>query len=196
MIDKLLEDIEIISDMIDRKALKTILSNLQSVDSVPGAVVELGCNIGTTSVFIQSYLQGLKPFHVYDSFKGLPEKSLQDENRTVRQFAKGQCTTKVEKFINSFCVLDLPLPEIHIGWFKDAQLPEQISFAFFDGDFYSSIMDSWEKVYPHLSPGAVVCVHDYGWDVLPGVKLACDDFLRDKPETMTSDNFIGILKKI
>jgi O-methyltransferase len=184
----------IISDMIGEDAIQTILKCLEETNDIPGEVVELGCNIGTTSVFIQSATN--KPFHVYDSFEGLPDKTLQDQNQTDRQFTKGQCATSEEQFRATFKQFDLPLPIIHIGWFKDAEYPCQISFAFFDGDFYSSIMDSWEKVYPRLVPGAIVCVHDYGWDVLPGVKRACDDFLNDKPETMTFENYIGILKKM
>jgi O-methyltransferase len=184
------------SDMVSKEALQIILRELESVKDIEGAVVELGCNIGTTSVFIQDYLKGSKEFHVYDSFEGLPEKHEKDANQTERQFIKGQCLTNLDNFLNTFYKEDITPPEIHIGWFKDAELPEKISFACFDGDFYTSIMDSWEKVYSCLSPGAVVCVHDYGWDVLPGVKLACDDFLSDKPETMTCENFIGILKKM
>lgn len=182
--------------MISAEGVQIILRELANTDEVPGDVVELGCNIGTTSVFIQDYLKGSKLFHVYDSFEGLPDKHTKDTNQTERQFSKGQCLTNLDQFLNTFYKEDKPLPEIHIGWFKDAELPEKISFAFFDGDFYTSIMDSWEKVYSRLSPGAVVCVHDYGWDVLPGVKLACDEFLSDKPETMTCENFIGILKKV
>lgn len=182
--------------MISAEGIQIILRELKNTDEVPGEVVEMGCNIGTTSVFIQDYLNGSKEFHVYDSFEGLPDKHEKDENTTERQFVKGQCLTNIDKLLNTFYKEDIPLPEIHIGWFKDAVLPGQISFAFFDGDFYTSIMDSWQKVYPNLTTGAVVCVHDYGWDVLPGVKRACDDFLKDKPETMICENFIGIMKKM
>jgi O-methyltransferase len=184
------------SDMISPEGLKIILRELDSVKDIPGDVVELGCNIGTTSVFIQEQLKGSKEYHVYDSFEGLPEKHPKDENQTERQYFKGECKTTLPRFKETFNKENIPLPEIHIGWFKDAELPVRISFAFFDGDFYTSIMDSWEKVYNRLSPGAVVCVHDYGWDVLPGVKLACDEFLADKPETMTFSNYIGVVKKM
>lgn len=181
--------------MISAEGLRIILRELTLTDEVPGYVVELGCNVGTTSIFIQTHLSSSKVFHVYDSFQGLPDKTPEDENTVERQFVKGQCLTSLERFKETFTKQGVPLPEIHVGWFKDAEYPGQISFAFFDGDFYSSIMDSWQKVYHNLAPGAVVCVHDYDWDVLPGVRRACDDFLRDKPETMTCENFIGIMKK-
>lgn len=66
----------------------------------------------------------------------------------------------------------------------------------FDYEFVDAIYGSFEKVYHKLSPGAAVLVHDYGWDVLPGVKRACDDFLKDKPEKVRvlSDQ-LGLLIK-
>lgn len=200
-IDELLSDLPIISTMVNEDHIRIILNELQSVDNIMGDVVEFGCNVGTTSVFIQSYLNGSKQFRVYDSFEGFPEKDIRDEGEEYHfKFEKGGCKTDIQTFTETFENLSIPLPfMIHKGWFKDIpdfNLPEKISFAFFDSDFYSSIMDSWEKVYPRLSPGAVVCVHDYAWEVLPGVKLACDDFLKDKPETMIFNNFIGILKKM
>jgi O-methyltransferase len=72
-------------------------------------------------------------------------------------------------------------------------LPEQISFAYLDGDLYDSIKLSLESVYPRLSPGAICLIDDYAdpavfpeaWNELPGVKRACDDFLAGKPETVS-----------
>ena len=61
----------------------------------------------------------------------------------------------------------------------DEMLPNKISFAFFDGDFYQSIYDSLLKVYPKLSYGAIVCFHDYERWNLKGVKLAVDDFFKN-----------------
>ena len=90
---------------------------------------------------------------------------------------------------------DLPPPEIHAGWFNKTlpdQLPDRICFAHLDGDFYESILVSLEHVYPQLSPGAICLIDDYsdpnvhdGWDRLPGVKRACDEFLANRPEKVS-----------
>ena len=76
--------------------------------------------------------------------------------------------------------------------------PDQIAFAFFDGDFYSSIWDSFEKDYARLSTNACVVIDDYGWYMLPGAKRATTDFLRDKPEAGKVDvvNKLGIMRKL
>jgi O-methyltransferase len=101
--------------------------------------------------------------------------------------------------MRSFKRFNLRLPKINKGWFAkmdDKDYPAKISFAFFDGDFYQSIMDSFNKVYHKLSRGATICVHDYGWEILPGVKKACIDFLRDKPEAMCQEvEGVGFLIK-
>ena len=66
----------------------------------------------------------------------------------------------------------------------------ELLFAYLDGDFYDSILISLQYVYPKLTAGAVCLIDDYcdpqinpkGWNRLPGVKKACDEYLRDKPE--------------
>lgn len=201
-IDYLLENMRIVSTMVDEKHLRTILNALQSAESIEGGIVELGCNIGTTSVFITAFNEGKKDFYVYDSFEGFPDKDVKDEGAEYHfTFLKGGCKTSIEAFTETFNEFNLPLPLITKGWFKDipdSNLPEKISFAFFDSDFYTSILDSWEKVYPRLTKGAKICIHDYNWSVLPGAKIACDEFLSDKPEngTVVFDNFVGIFTKM
>jgi len=163
------------------------------VYDVPGDLVELGCYSGHTAVLIQKVLQRYAPnrqLHVYDSFEGLPDKS---ESDGQTPFRKGWLSTTEARLINSFRKYDLPLPIIHKGWFENTlptELPDAIAFAHLDGDFYSSIVVSLEHVYPRLSKGAVCVVDDYcdpaiypqGWNALPGVKKACDEFFSGKPE--------------
>lgn len=191
-IKNILETLPIISKMVTSSQITHILNNLNDVlkENIKGDIVELGCNVGTTSLFIRKLLDNscsTKKFFVYDSFEGLPPKQIEDETLHQTQYKEGSCKTSLEKFSDNFEIFQLKKPDINVGWFKeihDDKYPNQIAFAFFDGDFYSSIIDSFEKVYPKLSPGARIVIHDFGWDALPGVKKACDDFLKDKPEKM------------
>jgi O-methyltransferase len=160
---------------------------------IPGHVVELGCHEGGTTVQIRRLLDKLKQkhreLHVYDSWEGVPAPVPQDTPAAgVWPFEKGMCTTQRETFDKNFDRSELRPPHVHSGWFAaipDAEYPSPIAFAFFDGDMYSSIIDSFVKVYPKLSKGARVVIDDYEWERLPGVKKACEDFLRDKPERET-----------
>ncbi|MCX6724454.1 MAG: class I SAM-dependent methyltransferase [Candidatus Staskawiczbacteria bacterium] len=202
VIDELIEKYPLISGMVTKDQLFKILTSIKNIldKNVKGDIVELGCNVGTTSLFIRRFLIAYnsdKEFHVYDSFEGLPEKDTKDANNVDRQYSKGHCKTSKDCFMSNFKEAGLELPVIHKGWFSKQKYPEKIAFAFFDGDFYTSIMDSFKKVYPKLSKGAIVCIHDYDWDVLPGVRRACDDFLKGKPEEGLIKSYyqFGILEK-
>lgn len=156
-----------------------ILSLLDSTlkNNIPGDVVELGCYIGESSKLTTMMLLkhgSSKKLWVYDSFEGLPKPTEWESN-----WREGSLQTNIEVLEQNFINNKLPLPNITKCWFneiKSNQLPESISFAFLDGDFYQSIYDSLEKIYPLLSNGAIVTFHDYERPDLPGVKKAVDDF--------------------
>lgn len=185
-IEEILDTTTIISNMVTQGQVSYILNNLNIVlkENIEGDIVELGCNVGTTSIFIRKLMDKhntTKEFYVYDSFEGLPPKYPEDETNLERQYKEGSCKTSLESFRNNFKKNKLKEPIVNIGWFKeikDEYYPEKIAFAFFDGDFYSSIIDSFERVYHRLSPGARVIIHDFGWDALPSVEKACTDFLK------------------
>jgi O-methyltransferase len=172
------------------------LLNQVLVLNVPGDVVEAGCYEGLTSIIMQKTLDqsnSKKRLHVYDSFEGLPEKQKKD-GKTIL-FRKGFLKTKKDILLDNFRKFDARPPEIHVGWFKDTlptQLPKKICFAHLDGDFYSSIKESLESIYPRLSKNAIVVIDDYCdpkvnniWNELPGVKRACDEFFKNKKEKVS-----------
>ncbi|MEZ0375291.1 MAG: TylF/MycF/NovP-related O-methyltransferase [Candidatus Sericytochromatia bacterium] len=152
-----------------------------------GDVAELGCNQGSTSLLFQTLIQHRaagKALHVYDSFEGLPPPRAEDGDTP---YQAGSCTTAREAFVTRFQAFGMPLPVIHEGWFSQTlpqQLPASIGFAYLDGDFYSSILESLEAVYPRLLPGAVVLIDDFGSAGLKGVEAACNDFFAAKPESV------------
>ncbi len=162
--------------------------------NVDGDLVEVGCNEGLSSVLITKIMNSFnssKRLHVYDSFEGLP--SIRSEDGT--SYKKGDLATAKDVLTENFAKYNVETPIIHKGWFSDTLpdgLPERICFAYLDGDLYESIMVSLKYVYPRLSPGAICLIDDYcdpiinpdGWNYLPGVKKACDEFLSGKPEQM------------
>jgi O-methyltransferase len=162
---------------------------------VDGDFVEVGCNEGQSAVLIKKVIdsQGSsKKLHVYDSFEGLPSIGAIDGST----YKKGDLATSEDVLRRNFALHGLDLPEIHKGWFEDTlpvSLPGKICFAHLDGDLYESIMVSLRFVYDRLSSGAICLIDDYcdkainpqGWDYLPGVKKACDEFLSDKPEEIS-----------
>lgn len=159
---------------------------------IDGDLVEVGCNEGQSSVLITKVINSFnsgKKLHVYDSFEGLPSARSEDGNA----YKEGDLATSQDVLIRNFAAHGLEPPVIHKGWFEDTLsqgLPDRICFAYLDGDLYDSILVSLKYVYPRLSRGAVCLIDDYcdpsinpdGWNHLPGVKKACDEFMADKPE--------------
>lgn len=180
-----------------------MLNLLQKIirTKVPGCVVEFGCCKGQTSLLFKKYLalvSSTKEIHVYDSFKGLPKKTEEDD-LNLEGFDVGWCYSSRETFEKTFFDSGFIAPKIHQGWFEDIrddELPKEICFAFLDGDLYRSIMISLKLIYPKLVNRAIVVVHDYEHEILPGVKKACDEFIKDKRDVfLRIENHCAIIEK-
>src|SRR5260221_249695 len=123
-IDNLLNKYPIISGQVSREDIRTVLMQLEKVlaGGVPGDIVEFGCYIGTTSLFIRRLMDGHqenRAFHVYDSFEGLPAKSREDASPAGTDFEAGKLAVSKKQFIREFQKANLKLPIIHKGWFND-----------------------------------------------------------------------------
>ncbi len=184
-IDHLIHQHGIVSDQVDTAELRVVLHELaQRLARQEGAIVEFGCYVGTTSLFIRRIMNSLGAageFHVYDSFEGLPEKTERDESPLGVQFKAGELSASKKVFMREFQKAGLALPVIHKGWFSDTKpsdVPDGITFAFLDGDYYESVRDPLRLITPKLLPGAVIVVDDYGNQALPGARQATDEWAR------------------
>ncbi len=195
-----LEGYPIVSDQVTKQELAVVLVELRKVlaAQVEGNVVELGCFAGTTSLFLQRAVLGKdKTLHVYDSFEGLPPKTVADKSPLGEQYKVGELSVSKSVLINNFKHAGLPLPIIHKAWFdalSPKDLPDQICFAYLDGDFYDSIRCSLELVWPKLTRGAVVVVDDYQHQGLPGAKKAVDEWLKTHAANLRIQESLAILK--
>lgn len=181
--DRLLQLHPIISDQVEKLELQVILRELADVLSsgIPGDVVEFGCYIGTTSLFLQRVLaQEDRELYVYDSFQGLPEKTDHDQSPAGQQFQSGKLAASKQEFIRNFKKANVRLPRITKSWFKDLRtddIPPTIAFAFLDGDYYDSVRYPLKLIWPHLSSGAVIVIDDYQNEALPGASRAVDEWV-------------------
>lgn len=184
--DQLLAKYPIISDQVDTKELRVLLRELENVlrGGAVGNIVEFGCYVGTTSLFIRRLLDVYRfagEFHAYDSFAGLPEKTQADASTAGEQFKAGELLAPRKTFVQNFKKSGLKLPIIHKGWFADVapdDVPENIIFAFFDGDFYESIADSFRVCAGKFHEKVTIIVDDYANEALPGAARAVDEWLR------------------
>jgi O-methyltransferase len=188
--DSLLAYHPIISNQVSKEDIHLVLSELEAVleRNIEGAIVEFGCYIGTTSLFIQRLLD-LAPiganrvFHVYDSFAGLPPKTIADASIAGEGFRAGELAVSKRQFVREFKRAGLQLPIMHKRWFNElaaADMPDSVAFAFLDGDFYESILSSLKLVWPRMSPGGTLLIDDYAHEALPGVERAVRDFFRGR----------------
>ena len=188
MIDirKLVAKYALVSDQVSPHEIEIILTKFQAVldHNVAGDVVELGCYKGTTSLFLARLLKeygSSKQLWLYDSFQGLPDKSAADDSRLGDNFQPGALKATKAEVVRNFAHANLPQPIIKKAWFSDLaedDVPDQICFAYFDGDYYDSIRDSFRVCEQGLAPGAVIVVDDYSNPSLPGAAKAVDEWCR------------------
>lgn len=192
----------LLSDQVTEREITIILRELDSVlaKEISGDVVELGCYVGTTSVFLAERLAGSeRKLWLYDSFDGLPDKTLEDRSPAGEQFKSGElhATRKqLEKNLRPYARTKMRIKK---AWFSDLMerdVPEQIAFAFLDGDYYRSIIDSLRLVWPHLAPGATVIVDDYMNEALPGAARAVDEWARSHQLSVKTEQSLAILHKM
>lgn len=160
-------------------------------NEVPGEVVELGTFTGYCALLFQNVIEQSKSdkkLHLYDSFETQFRETGNIQDILIANFKKAK----------------LQLPIMHKGYFQEtlpAQLPEKIAFVHIDCGFGGNqiehkniLLFCLNNVYPKLSKGAICVLMDYtgndiiesGCDVNPGVKLAANEFLKDKPEKMVA----------
>jgi O-methyltransferase len=197
---QLLERFPLISDQVNKNQLGVILSEFEAVleRGTAGAVVEFGCYIGTTSLFLRRLLDARKEdreLHAYDSFAGLPPKTSEDLSRAGEQFVAGELAVSKKQFLQQFQRAALKPPIIHKGWFSElapGDVPERIACAFLDGDFYSSIRDSLKLVLPRISPGGIIIIDDYAREALPGAAKAAHELLGGR--TIITTQNLGVIR--
>ena len=199
---ELLQKYPLISDQVDARELAVILTHLQrslDTDKECAAVVEWGCYIGTTSLFIRRMLDAYAhpaTFHVYDSFAGLPEKTDADISPAGEQFKAGELSIGKKAFEMQFKKAGLRTPLIHKAWFSDIveqEVPEKIGFAYLDGDYYRSITDSLQRIWPKLTKRAIVVIDDYANEALPGAARAVDEWLQAHAGQLRVEASLGII---
>lgn len=164
-----------------------ILSELRNTLSrdVSGDIVEFGCYRGDTSLLMERVLEREFPksqsrLWIYDSFEGLPARTREDASVAGDNFRAGELLVTKREVVERFKKAGLHVPKIRKGFFENlgnSDLPEEIAFAFLDGDLYQSIKTSLELVAPRMSNAGVILIHDYNNPQLPGVARAVDEWM-------------------
>jgi len=116
--------------------------------------------------------------HLYDSFTGFAQcDNAQDT---------GMCPPKGSAAIDMDALKadikewgDASRVKIHKVTYKSAasDLPNKISLALIDGALHETVGEMLNALHSKLAPGAVVFIHDFGWEGFPGVERAVTEYL-------------------
>jgi hypothetical protein len=181
-------------------------------DGVDGAIVECGVwsggGIGLMALASRRYGTAPRTFHLFDSFEGLPQPSVHDEevlaafalghpelvpddgSDPARLVAIGACEGDTIEAVRDLFLRRLRVAEdrvvIHAGWFQDtvpaaAATIGPIAVLRLDGDWYESTKVCIENLYDHVAEGGFVIVDDYG--DFTGCRKAVDEFLASRGES-------------
>jgi O-methyltransferase len=167
---------------VDRKYLLWQLAT-QCAKTLPGDFAECGVYRGGTAYVLALAIResgAEKKLHLFDSFSGMPETSVEHDVHQEGDFADAPLE-QVKAYL-----ADVSRGiEYHPG-FVPATFAglESATFCFahIDLDLHDAIRDATAFVYPRMAPGSIIVYDDYGFPTCPGARKAVDDFFADKPE--------------
>ena len=190
---------KLLSDQVDAREIEVILRELERTKSVAGDIVEFGCYVGTTSVFLAKNAAPAKTVYLYDSFEGLPEKSAEDHSPAGEQFKPGELTAAKKQLLANLRHAGIANARVKKAWFSEltaADVPASISFAYLDGDYYHSVLDPLKLIWPRLTSGAIIVVDDYANEALPGAARAVDGWLKTHPARLQIEQSLAIIRPL
>lgn len=192
---------KLLSDQVSQAEINVIVRELERVlaDDVAGDVVEFGCYVGTTSVFLAQALRSSgRTLWLYDSFAGLPAKTREDQSPAGEQFQPGELLAPKKVLEKNLAHVPHGRYRVKKAWFDELtgnDVPHHIALAFLDGDYYRSILDPLQLIWPRLSPGAVVLVDDYANEALPGAARAVDEWAARYNLRVKTEKSLAIFQK-
>ncbi|MDT5016293.1 MAG: O-methyltransferase [Mycobacterium sp.] len=152
--------------------LRVLLDAVDDALKVDGALVEVGCAWGTTTVFLNEHLRtsenGNRRYFALDTFGGFVDRDVdfEVENRSkkteMRQFEETFRNNSVEAVqatidFNGYQNVTLVEADVVAHDFSDVG---PIAFALIDVDLFLPVDAALEKVWQQLSPGGVIVVDD------------------------------------
>ena len=168
-----------------------IVDALAMCGHVEGDVCEFGVAQGETSALIADEIRHRedKVLHLFDSFEGLPTPSAHDELKddiwalgSIEAYS-GTMSFPERMVRARLAAIGFP-PErfvVHKGFIErlidsGATLPQRVSFAYLDFDFYEPTRIALDFLHKVATPGAVIIVDDYDF-FSTGPKKAVDEFV-------------------
>lgn len=165
-------------------------ANYVKEEQIQGAVAECGVNNGDFSMYINEYFNDRK-LYLFDTFEGFAETDLIEERRIGNaDFINGAFNNNnvFSDALEKYVIGRMPykeMCEIRKGYFPDTAkdiVDETFCFVNLDMDLYVPQIEGLRFFFDKMEKGGVILLHDYFDPVLPGVKKAVKDFLKERNE--------------
>ena len=148
--------------------LYLFMHHLIQTKDVPGAVVEIGCNLGGTAVIAKRMLDRLNANKTYvciDTFDGFVSEQFETDAALGtpakdQNLFSGNSRGLVSKIMQRHGCSDVKLIQGDVTKIPDAALPEQCSGVLLDVDLTEPTYVALQRFWPRIAPGGFILVDD------------------------------------
>ena len=157
-----LENRDVIKRDFVREQTLAFLAEEINRRNIKGNVVEIGVSKGEFAQKINLLFPNRK-LYLFDTFEGLCAKDKASALKMgwgEKQYALAEKGTPVEEVLQTMPYRELCI--IKKGYFPESfDLEEELAFVSLDIDFYDPTKRGLEVIYPYLSKGGYIMVHDF-----------------------------------
>lgn len=169
-----------------RLAVPLLLSKRIYELNLPGDIAELGVYQGDFSAYLINLFPD-RSLHLFDTFSGFPEESLYHENsEKVKQRGRDHFSdTNIDIVRNKLQGHAAGL-YFYPGYFPKTAPVDEVEYCFvsIDVDLYQPTIDGLRFFYEKLIPGGYLMIHDYNFNLYPGVKKGVHEFCDEQGVTI------------
>jgi O-methyltransferase len=167
--------------------LYLLLHQVIQTKDVPGAVVEIGCNLGGTTVIAKRMIDRLgirKPYICIDTFDGFVDEQFATDAALGTPAAdqhmfSGNSKDLVAKILRQHQCDGVTLIQGDVTTLPERELPTQCSLVLVDVDLTEPTHVSLQRLWPRMAPGGVMLVDDCSetnsWKARIGYSRFCRD---------------------
>ena len=149
------------------EALGVLVQCITETRDVPGMIVEVGCDRGHTTAFLNRHMTACKiekPYLCIDTFEGFVEDDIahEIERRGKVNDYSGFSVNSVKWFNDTMSLNGIDRVTAVKTDIKQYEFAaeSQVSFALIDVDIYQPTVNALTKIYPLLAPGGIIAVDD------------------------------------
>lgn len=182
-----------------------LCDEVSATADVPGALLEVGCAYGLTTVWLNRHLDDLgveKPYHCLDTFSGFVPEHVEHERHQRGHAAETYPAFRTndprwfEVTMEVNRIRRVVVHQADAATFDYSGIGP-ISFALIDVDLYLPVLGALRRVWPLVSEGGVVLVDDCEDGRYDGARQAYEEFAKEigAPVEIVH-GCLGVLRKV